>query len=89
MTVNPADGTLFVGKWQDGEATGVGSAFDQEGTSCTTAAGRTASATARARSSTRTGHRVRRGVAGRKYHNGILYQKLVEDGESEGPDWDL
>ena len=24
-----------------------------------------------------------------KYHNGILYQKLSEDGDSEGPDWDL
>ena len=90
MTVNPADGTLFVGKWQDGEATGVGSAFDQEGNLLYYGGWKDGKRHGQGTEFDKNGAIVFDGEwRDGKYHNGILYQKLVEDGESEGPDWDL
>ena len=90
VTVNPADGTLFVGKWQDGEATGVGSAFDQEGNLLYYGGWKDGKRHGQGTEFDKNGAIVFDGEwRDGKYHNGILYQKLVEDGESEGPDWDL
>ncbi len=90
VTVNPADGTLFVGKWQDGEATGVGSAFDQEGNLLYYGGWKDGKRHGQGTEFDKNGAIVFDGEWGDgKYHNGILYQKLSEDGESEGPDWDL
>ena len=90
VSYNAADGTVFVGKWQDGQPTGIGSAFDREGNLAYYGAWKDGK---------RHGHGTEFDSAGAivfdgewrdgKYHNGILYQKLVEDGESEWPDWDL
>ena len=90
VTVNPADGTLFVGKWQDGEATGVGSAFDQEGNLLYYGGWKDGKRHGQGTEFDKNGAIVFDGEwRDGKYHNGILYQKLSEDGESEGPDWDL
>ena len=90
VTVNPADGTLFVGKWQDGEATGVGSAFDQEGNLLYYGGWKDGKRHGQGTEFDKNGAIVFDGEwRDGKYHNGILYQKLVEDGESDGPDWDL
>ena len=90
VTINPADGTLFVGKWQDGEATGVGSAFDQEGNLLYYGGWKDGKRHGQGTEFDKNGAIVFDGEwRDGKYHNGILYQKLVEDGESEGPDWDL
>ena len=90
VTVNPADGTLFVGKWQDGEATGVGSAFDQEGNLLYYGGWKDGKRHGQGTEFDKNGAIVFDGEwRDGKYHNGILYQKLVEDGESEWPDWDL
>ena len=90
VTVNPADGTLFVGKWQDGEATGVGSAFGQEGNLLYYGGWKDGKRHGQGTEFDKNGAIVFDGEwRDGKYHNGILYQKLVEDGESEGPDWDL
>lgn len=90
VTVNPADGTLFVGKWQDGEATGVGSAFDQEGNLLYYGGWKDGKRHGQGTEFDKNGAIVFDGEwRDGKYHNGILYQKLSEDGESDGPDWDL
>ncbi len=84
VSIRQEDGTIFVGQWQDGQPTGLGSSFDKDGTLLYYGGWK---------DGVRSGHGTEFDASGAivfdgewkddKYHNGILYQRLPEQGEQQ------
>jgi len=92
VSINQADGTVFVGKWENGQPTGLGSSFDKDGNLLYYGGWKDGKRSGHGTEFDGNGGIVFDGEwKDGKYHNGILYQKLPQEGmaDEDAPSFDL